>query len=478
MIEDLNTAFAQLVRCSPMGIHFYELEPSGRLVFVGANPAADRLLGVDNSQFIGKAIEEAFPPLAATEIPARYRTAAAEGVAWSTEQIDYDDETIRGAFEVHAFQTGSGRMAVLFADITQRLCDRRALEESERRYRDLFENASDMIQIDDRHGRVVYVNAAWRRRLGYAEAEVAPLTLAELVHPNSIAAWESVRRRALTGENVERFEAVLQTKEAEGVFVEGSVNARIESGAPLWVRYILRDVTERREVDRVKDEFISLVSHELRTPLTSIRGALGLMAGGVVGALPEKTLTMVEIACRNADRLIRLINTILDLEKLEAGKIVLYTERLRPPELLQPVVDMLAVVAADAGVALVVEEVEPTPCIEGDRDRLIQVLTNLVGNAIKFSSTGETVRLRCRAAEDAVVFEVEDHGPGIPAGAEPKLFRRFQQLDGSATRARGGTGLGLAISRAIVEQHGGSIGVQNAPQQGARFFFRLPRARS
>lgn len=459
-----------------MGIHFYELDATGRLVFAGANPAADRLLGVDNAQFIGKTIEEAFPPLAATELPARYRAAAATGVAWSTEQIDYDDEKIRGAFEVHAFQTGPRRMAVIFSDITQRLRDQHALEQSERRYRDLFENANDLIQINDQHGRVVYVNAAWRRRLGYAEAEIAPLTPAQLVHPDSVVAWETAHRRALAGENVERFEVVLQTKEAEAVFVEGSVNARVEGGAPLWVRYILRDVTERREIDRVKDEFISLVSHELRTPLTSIRGALGLMAGGVVGALPEKTQAMVNIACRNADRLIRLINTILDLEKLEAGKIALHTELLRPSELIQPVVELLAVMAADAGVALVVEEVEAAPCVQGDRDRLIQVLTNLVGNAIKFSSAGETVRIRCRAAEDAVVFEVEDHGPGIPAGAEPRLFSRFQQLDSSATRARGGSGLGLAISRAIVEQHGGTIGVQNAPQHGARFFFRLRRA--
>ncbi|MBK6846199.1 MAG: PAS domain S-box protein [Proteobacteria bacterium] len=475
MVEDPNTAFAQLVRCSPMGIFFYELDAAGRLIFVGANPAADRLLGVDSAQFIGKTIEQAFPPLAATEVPARYRAAAAEGVPWSTEQIDYDHERIRGAFEVHAFQTGPGRMAVLFSDITARLRDQRALVESERRYRDLFENANDMIQIDDLSGRVVYVNEAWRRRLGYVDAELGRLTVAELLHPEAVAAWESARLRALAGETVERFEVVLQTKHGESVFVEGSVNARVESGAPLWVRYILRDVTERRELDRAKDEFISLVSHELRTPLTSIRGALGLMAGGVLEPLPERTLAMVDLARRNTDRLIRLINSILDLEKLEAGKIVLRTELLRPLELIQPVVEMLAVTAAEARVALVVEEVDPALGVQGDRDRLFQVLTNLIGNAIKFSSAGETVRIRCRAVEDEAVFEVEDHGPGIPAGAQLKLFSRFQQLDSSDARPRGGSGLGLAISRAIVEQHGGTIGVESALQQGSRFFFRLRR---
>lgn len=475
MDQTPDDAFAQLVRCSPMGIFFYQLDAAGRLVFSGANPAADRLLGVDNRQFLGKTIEQAFPPLAATELPARYRAAAAEGVPWHAERIDYQDERIRGAFEVHAFQLAPGRMAVVFSDITARIRDQHALEQSERRYRDLFEHASDMIQLDDPNGRVVFVNAAWRHRLGYADQELERLTVAELVHPDSVATWESVRGQALTGSPIERFEVALQTKQGESVFVEGSANAQTEGGTPRWVRYILRDVTERREVERAKDEFVSLVSHELRTPLTSIRGALGLLAGGVLGPLPEATQTMVDLACRNTDRLIRLINAILDLEKLTAGKSALHTELLSPQELIASVLELLAVTAAEAGVALVTEPVDPALRVQGDRDRLFQVLTNLIGNAIKFSRAGDTVRVRCRATSDAALFEVEDEGPGIPVEAQRKLFTRFQQLDSSNARARGGSGLGLAISRAIVEQHGGTIGVESAPQRGARFFFRLPR---
>jgi DNA-binding response OmpR family regulator len=208
----------------------------------------------------------------------------------------------------------------------------------------------------------------------------------------------------------------------------------------------LRATAEREAVDRMKTEFISMVSHELRTPLTSIRGAMGLLEAGVVGALPPPALELVRIARTNADRLIRLVNDILDLEKLEAGRVELVLAALDPAELVAGALDA-------------------------------QVLINLLGNAIKFSPDGGEVTLRVAPAGPGDLrVSVEDHGPGIPAGQMDRLFTRFGQLDASDRRGQGGTGLGLAISRSIVEQHGGRIGVVSEPGTRTEFWFELARA--
>jgi PAS domain S-box-containing protein len=234
------------------------------------------------------------------------------------------------------------------------------------------------------------------------------------------------------------------------------------------------DVTGQKAVDRLKDEFVSTVSHELRTPLTSIRGALGLLEAGVLGALPTDALEVVRIARSNTDRLVRLINDILDLEKIEAGKLELKTSTFTPAGLVAATARMLQGVAEEARVALHTD-VADLDAIEGDEDRLVQVLTNLVSNAIKFSEPGDVVTIRAQQVSNARVrFSVEDQGEGIAEQDIPKLFGKFQQLDASDKRRRGGTGLGLSISKAIVEDHGGAIGVTSAHGRGSTFWFELP----
>ncbi len=227
-----------------------------------------------------------------------------------------------------------------------------------------------------------------------------------------------------------------------------------------------QDITERKAIDRMKNEFVSIVSHELRTPLTSIRGALGLLEAGVLGPQNERALRMVKIARRNADRLIRLIGDILDLEKIEAGKLSLKLEPLDAEGLVSTAVDEITGMAEQAKVSVRHETAE-VPRIRADRDRVVQVLVNLLSNAIKFSPEGSEVAVRAEAAPgDRVRFSVSDRGPGIPAGKIGALFGKFQQLDSSDSRKFGGTGLGLSIAKAIVEQHGGTIGVESAGGRG------------
>ncbi|MCA9686911.1 MAG: hypothetical protein KC457_32395, partial [Myxococcales bacterium] len=236
---------------------------------------------------------------------------------------------------------------------------------------------------------------------------------------------------------------------------------------------VLRDVTDILDVERLKRDIISTVSHELRTPLTSIRGSLGLLDGGIVGALEPRVQSLVKIALGNTERLIRLVNDILDLDKIETGKLELRHETLDPVRLVEDAISEISGFAGECGVNLVREFEEACP-IQGDRDRLVQVLINLLSNAIKFSKPGDTVTVEIEEISPGTVrFSVCDEGPGIPEAQMPKLFRKFSQLDESDTRSVGGSGLGLAISKAIVDAHGGGIGVESQPGVGSRFHFAI-----
>jgi signal transduction histidine kinase len=235
---------------------------------------------------------------------------------------------------------------------------------------------------------------------------------------------------------------------------------------------LAREALEQQE--RLKSEFISTVSHELRTPLTSIRGALGLLEGGVAGPLPPSVAEMVGIAHKNSERLIRLVNDILDLEKMDAGRLELH---LKPAE-LAPL--LLQAAQAHQGYAdaygVRVEAVLEAPgaVARVDADRLAQVLANLLSNAIKFSPRGERVTLRLTRGNGTLRVQVEDRGPGIPEAFQSRIFQRFAQADSSDARQRGGSGLGLSIARSLVERLGGSLAFITGPGQGTIFWFELP----
>jgi signal transduction histidine kinase len=234
----------------------------------------------------------------------------------------------------------------------------------------------------------------------------------------------------------------------------------------------VEDVTERRAIEQMKNEFISIVSHELRTPLSSIRGSLGLLAAGVFKHKPESAQQMLDIAAHDTERLVRLVNDILDLERLEAHKVNLVKQWCDAATLLQQSVETVQSLAVEGNIMLLVE---PTSVqVWADRDRIIQTLVNLVSNAIKFSPPHSTVTLNVQDQADRVLFEVKDQGRGIPADKLETIFGRFQQVDASDSRQKGGTGLGLAICRSIVQQHGGKIWVKSVVGQGSRFYFTVP----
>jgi signal transduction histidine kinase len=238
---------------------------------------------------------------------------------------------------------------------------------------------------------------------------------------------------------------------------------------------MLEDITRRKTAERVKDEFVSVVGHELRTPLTSIRGSLGLLEGGVMGELPEQAADMLGTAVSNTDRLVRLINDILDVERIDAGRADLDLAPVPAADLVRESLPVLEAVAEEAGVTIEVEADDDLTVV-ADSDRIVQTLTNLIGNAIKFSERGGAIAVGATRDLDHAVFSVRDAGRGIPADQLESIFDRFSQVDVSDAREKGGTGLGLAIARGIVEHHGGRIWAESVSGRGATFCFTLPIA--
>ena len=237
---------------------------------------------------------------------------------------------------------------------------------------------------------------------------------------------------------------------------------------------VIRDLTERQHIERMKDEFLATVSHELRTPLTSVLGALGLLASGAAGALPKAALPLAEVAKRNGERLSRLIDDILDLTKLEAKQMVLQMRSTTLDALLREALAANQGYAERAGVRLRLELTPGSPPVRVDADRFLQVMANLLSNAIKHSAAGDTVSVSLDWSASRLRVKVQDQGPGIDPKFRARLFEKFSQADASDRRAQGGTGLGLYITRMMVERMGGSVGADSVSGQGACFLLEFP----
>jgi signal transduction histidine kinase len=274
----------------------------------------------------------------------------------------------------------------------------------------------------------------------------------------------------LTGMDDEALAAHSIQEGAQDYLIKGQIETR-------GLLRALRYAGERKRLERLKDEFVSTVSHELRTPLTSIAGSLGLLMGKVVaGTLPKSAERLLEIAHTNSERLVRLVNDILDIEKLESGRVVFDFRKIRVRPLVEQTVEAIRGYADTRGVKVRIEDAVAVDDIRADTDRLAQVITNLLSNAIKFSPPGGEVVIAVEkeVEVDAVRITVRDRGPGIPADFKPRIFERFAQADATNTRQKGGTGLGLSIAKQIMDRLDGEIGFADAPGGGTIFHVELP----
>lgn len=368
----------------------------------------------------------------------------------------------------------TGRTSRIEEQVQQRTAQFR---DSESRMQAIVATAVEAIITIDEHGVMESVNNAALKLFGYSEGEMVGNDVSMLMPPPHRDSHNLyVERFLTTGEA----HIIGKSREVEGLRKDGSLvpieisvsdvklaDRRIFTG-------ILHDLTERKKADQLKNEFVSTVSHELRTPLTSIQGSLGLIMGGVGGELSAKAASLIDMAHRNSDRLVRLINDILDLEKIEAGKMSFKLEVQEISPLARQALETNKAYAEKHDVTLVMTDdlVQGRASVDGDR--LAQVMANLLSNAAKFSPKGGEVEISLTRENGWLRIAVRDRGQGIPEAFRAKLFQKFSQADSGDTRQTGGTGLGLAISKVIMEKMGGDIGFETQTGVGSTFFITLP----
>ncbi len=343
----------------------------------------------------------------------------------------------------------------------------------------VLDSLSSGVLAVDLENRVLFFNRALSRRLGIDREqwlgkpaeEFASVVQSRLASPENFRAqldWLS-NAKARHSREVEwrGGKEPLYLREDSGPLCDAS-------GQVVGRLFVYHDISWEKAIDRMKSEFISVASHELRTPMTSIKGSVDLILSGFAGEVSSETQELLEIARLACDRLIRLINDILDLSKIEAGQVKLHLVRMDLTGPVETCLRSLKSLAEQGGVTLNLERSPDLPFVEVDKDRIEQVLTNLVFNAIKFSPPNGEVRVDLSSVNGWIQCSVTDQGCGIKAEDLDRVFGRFQQL-GNA-RGKGGTGLGLAITQALIHEHKGKIWVESRVNEGSRFVFRLPVA--
>ena len=346
----------------------------------------------------------------------------------------------------------------------------------------LLTSVGDGIYGVDHEGRVTFMNPSGAAALGYTPAELDGRRAHELFHSadetGSLFPWSGcyIYEAISTGVVANAEEDLYVRADGTTFPVEITASPLLDESELRGAVVVFRDVTQRREVDRMKNEFLSVVSHELRTPLTSIRGSLGLLAGGRLGELPARADSLVTVALQSSERLTRLINDLLDIERIESGVRPMEVVAIDAAELISAATRQIEGMASAMSVRVVVEQAPGR--VLADEDRIMQTLTNLLGNALKYSDPGGVVRVDSAELGTEVVFRVHDQGRGIPEDKLETIFERFEQVDSSDSRRKGGTGLGLAISRGIVHRHGGRIWAESELGVGTTVQFTLPASRS
>jgi PAS domain S-box-containing protein len=367
--------------------------------------------------------------------------------------------------------------------LEQRVKERTAaMKESEERYRDLFENAGDLVHAATPDGRLLFVNRAWRTNLGYTSDDISKLSLGDMVHREHRSAFLEVCRRALAGESLDHVESVFVAKNGRSLVVEGCVNCQCVDERPVATRGMFRDITERkrmveelRQVAQRKDAFLAMLAHELRNPLAPIRNALQIMR------LARHDSTTVEeardIMERQVHNLVRLIDDLMDVSRISRGKIELKQERIDLSTILQSAIEISRVQIEAARHELTVASPPEAIWVHADQTRLGQVVANLLNNAAKYTEPGGHIWLSAERDSGNAIIRVRDTGIGIPSEMLPHIFDIYVQVSSSLDRSQGGLGLGLTVVKQLVELHNGTIEAYSAgPHQGSEFVVRLPLA--
>jgi PAS domain S-box-containing protein len=436
----------------------------------GWNPAAERLYRYTAAEAIGKNIDLIVPPDRRQEqFDMVERSLADEPVEnFETVRSAKGGRRIDVSLSIRPVRSPSGEI-VGVAKITRDITEQKFAEE---KFRLAVESCPSGMLMVDRGGKMVLVNTEIERLFGYDRHELIGQSVDILV-PTRLRG-QHVRHRDGFTLHPEAYkmgagrELCGRRKNGNEFPVEVVLNP-IQTGEGLLVLGVVVDISERKRLDRLKDEFVSTVSHELRTPLTSISGSLGLLIGGAAGALPDPATRLLAIAQSNSQRLVRLVDDILDIEKMEANQIGFKFRRVGARALVEQVIEANRGFADGFGIKVRLDPASVVGEVHVDADRLAQVVTNLLSNAIKFSPPDGEVTVAVEQRDQEVRISVRDHGPGIPAEFRPHMFEKFAQADATDARRKGGTGLGLSIVKQIVTRLGGSVGFEDAPGGGTLF---------
>jgi PAS domain S-box-containing protein len=355
--------------------------------------------------------------------------------------------------------------------------DIRGTTSAEEKFQLAVEACPNGMVMTDAAGQILLVNTETERLFGYRRDQLIGRSI-EILLPERLRGGHLQHRakfllRAETRRMGANRDLFGRRHDGSEFPVEVALNP-IRSRDGLLVLSAIIDISERKRMERMKDEFVSTVSHELRTPLTSIAASLGLLIGGAAGALPEPAARLIRIAESNSQRLIRLINDILDIEKIESGKIVFKFKRLEVRPLVEQVIEASRGYAGSLNARVRLEAAAAAAEVYADPDRLAQVITNFLANAIKFSPPGGEVVVSITQRGETVRIAVRDHGHGIPPAFRPRIFEKFAQADASDARQMGGTGLGLSIVKQIVSRLGGTVAFEDAAGGGTVFYVELP----
>lgn len=483
----LSERLQKLSRHLPGVIYQFQLSPSGHSWYPWASGAIQDIYGISPEQAALSAdtVFERILPEDRDRVSASIVDSAQTLRPWQDEyrvlHPTRGELWLSGNASPERLANGDTIWHGYIADITSRKHIELELEHQRQRLAEIIQATRAGTWEADLRSGAVQINARWTEIIGYRPEELEPMTLerwAALAEPEGMQQGLEKLRQHLEGEkNYHEARYRLRHRDGHWVWVEdrGQITARNDKGRPVSISGTTTDITEAYEAQQAKARFISTVSHELRTPLTAINGAIGLLAGGALGSFEPAVQNLLQIARNNGQNLVMLINDLLDLDRLQSGKLQLslQPQRLRP--LLEGALQLNQPYADNFAVRLVAEQLDDAEVLV-DSQRLLQVLANLLSNAAKFSHSGGEVQLRSVLGHNMIRVSVTDHGIGIDPQQQHLLFRTFSQIDSSDARQRGGSGLGLSICRDLIERMNGSIGVDSEAGTGSCFWFELPLA--
>lgn len=444
--------------------------------FVNVSPAAQQIFGYSPSELRGKNISEiTHQDDIKSTLDALSLIKEEEALTPFESRLQRKDERIIYVLWTAFWSLREHSMFMVAHDITERKEAEDLLKASEARTRSIIDQMPVGLALIGADGKILLANPQMERLFDFKLSDLVGEPISMLFPKEG-----DLQAKKLQSGSIEKLAGHVRECDAQrrngSVFpVEVSAIAFATENGPGFLMNIL-DVSERHEMEKLKREFVTTVSHELRTPLTAIRGSLTLLSVDALGTLTERAKTAVRIAERNSLRLINLINDLLDIEKLSAGKMEMMIEEIHTAPVVERALEAVKPFADQYGIKIIVKAEDLK--VHADGDRLIQVLLNLLSNGCKYSPLNQSLELKVKSEGDWAYFAVSDCGRGIPEDALKNIFERFQQVETADAKRGRGTGLGLAISKAIIEEHGGEIGVTSQPGRGSTFWFTLPKAGS